>query len=348
LRLLPALLTWLIPGCGFAAALTLLLSPWVVDRLSMAMDDTVRVEAQVTTCVPRRDGLNKRNAVVCRFHYDYAGEIHETESPAWDSRSPFLTSAGLARELALQSSRTSRAAEVPRRHPAEARLVDQRPLAMPPLWLWLLGLFIALMVAAFRLDPSGIPHRRAELTPDPVTGHLVSIDHRRRNRLRRRIEGQCLAGAVTMAICLYGLSNRPADLIGRAGMTALRPVPARLFNCTHQHHGGYRGNEQIDCDFAYRAGGAMRIGQAESLDFRLFPTNARMNAEIARLPDGMPVTAHVDPRRPDYAWASIREDAFVPFTWGLFELELWIILAAIAAGLIASIGRWRRPDGAVG
>jgi len=35
----------------------------------------------------------------------------------------------------------------------------------------------------------------------------------------------------------------------------------------------------------------------------------------------------------------------VPFTWGLFELKLWIILLAIAAGLIASVPRWQDPGG---
>ena len=343
MRAVRALLIWFVPACGFVAAFLLLLSPWVRDRLSM--DDTVRVQARVLPCAPHRDGIGHRSAIVCRFQYSHEGKAYEAESPAWDSQSPLLTSAGLARASERQAARVSRPADVPHRDPGRARLADERPLVMPPLWLWLLGLFIAMAVVAIRLDPSGIPYRRAELAPDPVTGHLMPIDTRRRDRLRRRIAGQCLAGGVSMAICLLGLSNQPADRIARAGMSALQPVPARLVGCAHRHHGGNKGHHQIDCGFTYSAGGRKRTGQAESLDFRLFPTGARMDAEVARLPDGTPVVAYVDRRYPDYAWAPIRQGIFVPFTWGLFELQLWIVLLAIAAGLIASVPRWRDPAG---
>ena len=344
-RLFVIFLSWLIPAGGFITAGGLILSPLFAERLSLLVDQPVRVEARIIACRPHRDGINHRSTIECRFRYRYGGAAYVAQSAAWDSDSPFLTSSDLKHALAKQSSRRTRVADVSRFDPHEARLVDDRLLVMPPLWLWLLGIFIALGVAAVRLDPSGMPYRRAELRPDPETGYLEPFDNKRRNRLRRRIALQILAGSMALVICLFGLSNQPHNIVAKFGMTTLRPTPAYLTGCAYRRNGSPKGPDQIDCRFAYQAGGHLRTGQAESLRFGLFPTKARMRAEVASLPDGTAVTAYVDAQYPDYAWAFIREDMFVPFSWGIFELELWLISLVISVGLVASLFRWGRPDG---
>lgn len=341
-RIVANLVLGFIAILGYLAAIILTLSPWVGDALERRFDNLVPTPAQVISCAPARAGMNRETVVLCRFRYDYRGQTHLAEAPGWRSRNPFLTSAGLARVVETQSAMTRRTAYVRDRDPEQARLADRRPLAMPPLWVWLLALLIGLGVAAFRFDPSGLPYRRADLAPDPETGHLEPINNNRRDRVRRRVLFQGVAALVAMAICLFGLSNSPTLIVGKAGMTALRPTPARLVDCQHQRHGGYRGNSQIDCAFEYQAGGQTLRGQAESLDFRLFPTRSRMDAAVAKIAERPAVTAYVDPRYPTYAWAAISTDTVVPFTWGLFSAELWFLVGLFGLGVVGSVVRWVR------
>ncbi len=321
--------------------LALLISPRLIDELSRRFEDNVAVRARIIACESRRLGTAHENAILCRFRYTFGGKIHETEAPSWTSRSPFITSDGIARVTAMQSAATHRIAYLHRDDPSRAWLADRRLLAMPPLWVWLTALFVALGIAGFRLDPTSMPWRRAELVTDPATGHLIAIDNRHRNRVRRRILLQTMIAMAMIAMCLFGLSNRLAEHAGRLGMAGLQPTPARLVDCAHRYHGVRRGNDRIECGFEYRAGGQLRRGEAESLDYRLFPTRARMDAEIAGLARNSTVTAYFDPRQPTYAWAAIRTDLMVPFTWGLFDLQLWVIVIALAGFTVMSAFRWK-------
>ncbi len=328
---------------GPALVVCLVLSPRFGESLFGWADDALRVQARVSSCAPHRDGIHHRTEVVCRFTYDFDGESHVADSAGWSRQDPFLTSAGLERAVLEQGARMTRVATVRRAYPSDAALADERWLAMPPLWAWLLILFVALGAAIVRLDPSDLPYRRADLAPDPSTGYLEPINHHRRDRIRRRLAGQGLAVLLAGLICLFGVSNRPANLAARLGMTALTPVPARLVDCAHRYYRASRGgHDQLDCDVVYTVGGRAYRGSAESLRFGLIPTTARMEAEVARLRSRPVVTAYVDRRHPGYAWAFISDRAFVPFTWGLFELELWILLVVTGGVVVASIVRWNR------
>jgi hypothetical protein len=321
----------------------LVMSPRLEDKASSWVNNAVPVQARVTSCTPHRDGRRWQTEIICQFAYAYEGQNYVAESAGWSSQDPFLTSGEFERALAQQSGMTTRPAYTRSRNPSDAMLLDQRWVAMPPLWVWLLILFVALIFAMFRLDPSGIPYRRADLAPDPSTGDLVPINHHRRNRVRRRLAGQGLSALVAGGICLFGLSNQPANIVAKLGMTALRPQPARLVNCDHHYYRtGRSGHDQLDCDLVYRVDGRTYRGEADSLRFGLIPTDARMDAVVARLRSEPAVTAYVDRRYPSYAWAFISEDAFVPFTWGIFELELGFLLFVIAAVLTGSVVRWFR------
>lgn len=328
---------------GPVVAVGLVLSPRLGQAISSWMADARPVPARVMSCAPQRDGVHGETKVICRFTYRHQGKSHVAESTSWNSQSPFLTSAALTRVLARQSAASTRRADISPDDPSDARLLDQRWVAMPPLWAWLLALFAVSIVVIFRLDPSDIPYRRAELAPDPSTGQLVPINHHRRDRVRRRLAGQGLAALLAGGICLFGLSNQPANIVAKLAMTALQPTPARLVNCDHHYYrAGRGGHDQLDCDFVYRSDGRTYRGRAESLRFGLIPTDARMDAQVAGLRPRKAVTAYVDRRYPGYAWAFISEKAFIPFTWGLFEVELVLLILVMNAILIACIVRWHR------
>lgn len=309
----------------------------------MWVGNAVAVQARVASCAPHRDGRSQQTEIICRFNYAYEGRSYAAKSAGWRSQNPFLTSAGLERALVRQSIMTTRLAYIHPRNPADAMLLDHRWVAMPPLWIWLLILFVLLIVVMFRLDPSDIPYRRADLELDQLAGDLVPINRYRSNRIRRRLAGQSFAALMAGGICLFGLSNQPANTVAKLGMSALQAVPARLINCGHLYYpSGRTGHDQLDCDVVYEVDGRTYRGEAESLRFGMIPTRARMDAVAARLGSKGAVTAYVDRRHPAYAWAFISEEAFVPFTWGVFELELGGLLLAISAVLVASIVRWRR------
>ncbi|WP_442681226.1 DUF3592 domain-containing protein [Sphingomonas sp. ASY06-1R] len=328
---------------GPVVFLCLILSPKFAESVPFGTDDAVTVPASIASCTPRRNGTRKRSEVVCRFIYAVGGKRYAAEDVAWSRNDPFLTSARLDRVLADFRTHPARRARVSRDDPADAALMDERWVTPPPLWLCLLGLFILMAIAIVRLDPSDIPYRRADLAPDPATGYLEPINHHRRNLVRRRLAGQGLAALVAGGICLFGISNQPANVVAQLGMTSLRPVPARLVDCEHRYYrAGRTGHDQLNCDFRYRIGGRLYRGSAEAVRFGLIPTAARMDAEVARLQTQPQVTAYVDPRHPGYAWAFLRNDIFLPFSWGLFELQL-CLLVLVSGGIIgASIVRGYR------
>lgn len=340
------ILRWLLTMLAIAGPVVfvcLMVSPKLVETLSIAMDNLVPVDAQVTSCTPHRNGRRAQTEIVCRFDYVHEGKQYTAESAAWRRDDPFLSSSGLAHVLAQQSALTTRTAYLRPRDPAAAMLTDPRWVTAPPLWLVLLAVFAASAFLIVRMDPSGLPHRRADLVPDPATGKLISISHQRRSRIRRRLLVQGLAALVAGGICVFGLSNRPANLVAKSAMRALQPVPAQLVDCGHRYiRAGRTGHDSLACDFVYTVAGQSYRGVAESLRFGLFPTNARMDAEVAALQAAPAVTAYVDPRYPGFAWAFISERVFITFTWGLFELQL-VLIALVAGGvLVSTFVRWQR------
>ncbi|QEI07515.1 DUF3592 domain-containing protein [Pigmentiphaga aceris] len=339
---------WLVTMLAIAGPvvfLCLMLSPRLMETMSIATDNLVPVEAQLTSCTPHRNGQRAQSEIICRFTFTYEGTQRSAESSAWSRDDPFLTSDGLVQALAQQSAQTTRTAYLRPRAPEAAALSDPRWVTTPPLWLLLLGLFGASMAVIVRADPSGLPHRRADLAPDPATGHLVSINHHRRDRIRRRLVIQAVAALLAGGICVFGLSNQPANTVAMLGMRALQPVPAQLVDCGHRYHRtGRSGYDSLECGFVYTVAGNSHRGVAESLRFGLIPTNARMDAEVAKLKAQPAVTAYVDPRYPNYAWAFLNENMFVLFSWGLFELQLLLVVLVMGGVIIAAAVRWQRAD----
>jgi hypothetical protein len=339
---------WLLTTLAIAGPVVfvcLMVSPRLVETLSVAMEDLVPVDAQVMSCAPQRNGHRAQTEIVCRFNYVYEGTQHIAESAAWSRDDPFLTSSGLAQALAQQSALTTRTAYLRPRDPTSARLTDPRWVTVPPLWLVLLGVFAASAFLIIRVDPSNLPHRRADLVLDPATGKLISIAPQRRSRVRRRLVVQGLAALVAGGICVFGLSNQATNIVAKSAMRALQPIPAQLVDCGHRYiRAGRTGHDSLECDFIYAFAGQTHRGVAESLRFGLFPTNVRMDAEVATLQAAPAVTAYVDPRYPGFAWAFISGHMFIPFTWGLFELQL-VLIALVAAGvLVSTFVRWQRPN----
>ena len=337
---------WLLTMLAIAGPvvfLCMMVSPRFVETLSVAMDNLVPVDARVTSCTPHRNGHRAQTEIVCRFDYVHEGKPYTAESSAWSRDDPFLTSSGLAQVLAEQSALTNRTAYLRPRDPASALLTDPRWVTWPPLWLVLLAVFAASGFLIVRMDPSGLPHRRADLVLDPATGELISISRERRGRIRRRLVVQGLAALTAGGICVFGLSNQPANLVAKSAMQALQAVPAQLVDCGHRYiRAGRTGHDSLYCDFVYTVAGQTHRGVAESLRFGLFPTNARMDAEVAALQAAPAVTAYVDPRYPNFAWAFITERMFITFTWGLFELQLVLITLVAGGVLVSTFVRWQR------
>lgn len=326
--------------------LCLVLSPRLADSMSVATEDRVPVDAQVRSCTPRRDGRHAQSAIVCRVDYVYDGTPFTADATAWDRDDPFLTSPALTQALAQQSASATRTAYLRPHAPGAPLLADPRWVTMPPLWLLLLALFAASAALIVRMDPSDVPHRRADLALDPATGRLMPINHHRRNRIRRRLAVQGAAALLIAGICIFGLSNQPANVVAKSAMRALQPVPAELVDCGHRYRrAGRTGHDSLDCDVVYAFAGHTYRGAAESLRFGLFATNARMDAQVAALLASPTVTAYVDPRHPEFAWAFLSDDVFLPFTWGLFELQLILFVLVAGGVVVAAIVRWRRADG---
>jgi hypothetical protein len=336
-------LSTILAAAGPIVFICLIVSPRIAETVSMWVEDAVLVQARVTSCTPHRDGRRHQSEILCSFAYAYGGGTYVGRSAGWVGSDPFLTSGGLERVLARQSAMTTRPASLRPSDPSDAVLLDQRWVTMPPLWLLLLILFVAMVIAMVRLDPSDSPYRRVDLEPDRSTRELVPINHNSRDRVRRRLAAQGLAALVTGGMCLFGISNQPANIVAKLGMTALQATPARLVDCAHRYYrSGRSGHDQLDCDVVYEVDGRAYRGEAESLHFGLIPTNARMDAEVARSRSQANVTAFVDRRHPGYAWSFISEHAFAPFTWGIFELELGFLVLVMVLVLAACITRWRR------
>jgi hypothetical protein len=323
-----AIVRWAIPGAGLFLFVALPISPWVLEQMITIGEHSAQVQAQVQSCELVRDGRHRQNAVSCTFRYDFEGKSYTATSAAWTSQNPFMTREGLARQLASESARTTRMVRVETRHPKNARIPDERLLAMPTLWVDLLVLIGAIAALAVRLEPGGRIYKRADLRLDPASGELVEINN---DRLRRRLRAAALGGLallLAMATCAYGLSNRLGNAAAMLALSGLQETPARLVDCGHRYYGSKQGHDQLDCAFEYQVNGQTLRGQADSLDFRFVPTDARMDAQVERM-EGKEVPAYVDAVRPGYAWAFLSDEWIVPYTWGVFELMLLLLLVFV-------------------
>jgi hypothetical protein len=305
-----SLVTWVLAGLGLIMAFGVTLSPAFLDQLYLIEENTLQVEAHLQVCEPRRDGAAHHSVIHCRFTYRYDDRVYMAEGIAWRSGNPFLTTAGLHQELRSQLASPRHIAYFRADRPSDAVLADPRWLSMPPAWAWLIALFVILLVLLHHLDPRAMQFGRMERGLDPLTGLLPRIT-------------QQVAAAMLVGLCLFCLSNQPANLAATAFMTGLQPVPAQLTDCDSRWVGGSRGgHDQIDCAFTYTVGGQVFRGQAESLEYGFLPTKSRLDAEVATIVKDAATTAYIDSNYPGYAWAFISTDAFVPFTWGVFELFL--------------------------
>lgn len=339
-------LGWIIPGIVFfVVVVAMTISPRFDQYLDMLFENSVRIEVTVHSCELLRDGRLREHRILCDFSYEYNGKSYTSKSGAWSSDSPFVTLDSLDRALVQQSALVSRSAYiipnyVRQKEPRSVSLVDDRWLAAPGLWAWIALVVIGLFGLGV---PISTAYKRADLAHDPISGELVDINNKRRNRLRYRAILWGGAILVTMFGCLYGLSNRVYNAASLLGLSHLQDTPAKLIDCQHRHHGLSKGNDQIECGFQYQFKGQIFLGQAEAIDFRWFPTNARMDAEIERLSRSADVVARVDPQHPGYAIAFISNAWFVSYAGGLVELMSWVLLLIVLPTLLILVCRQLNP-----
>lgn len=304
-------------------------SPRFMGEIGQIVDSSISTDATVTSCYPYRDGRRQQNVIRCSFDYTAMGKNYKGQDDAWSSQSPFLSADGLKQELAIQSARTSRTVTFSHRHPANASLIDDRWLAMPALWNWELVFFAASISLFFTLTPGRTVYKRATLIVDPETGELVETEGAEKIRKAHQTRWAIFAGGVVLLAelaCLFNLSNRPQNALLKMSLTGLQEVPVRLVDCKHTRLSSYKGHDQIDCAFEYKVDGQVMRGQAESINFRFFPTEARLNGEVSKLADASDVTAYVDTHNPGYAVAFINDDWWAIFSWGILELEICVVM----------------------
>lgn len=335
--ILTRLLSWIVPGFGFILVIGLVVSPWFGEHLDLVFEDIVRAPATIQSCHLVRDGERREHAVRCAYSYVYQGKTYVLSGPAWTSDSPLETLVGLHQTLAQQATNPVRQVDVRTRNPEDARLVDDRWLVMPALWALLLVLLAGLISLGIYFEPSTRIYRRADLIRNPLTDPLVEINGERAKRRKRLSMLWIFTVLIAMLGCTYGLSNRVSNDVSKLGFLGLHATPARLIGCRHRFHGLSKGHDQIDCGFLYQWNGHVLRGEADSLNFRLVATDARMDAE-ARADEGKQVTAYVDAGGPSYAWAFIHDEWLVLYSWGILELILCaLLLVILPIGLIQFI-----------
>ncbi|RYH66964.1 MAG: hypothetical protein EON54_04535 [Alcaligenaceae bacterium] len=319
---------FVVPGVTLALIIVFTLSPLAFSYFAMWADGAERAPAAIESCELVRDGSKARHAIRCAALYAYEGKQQQAVIDVWTSTSPFATLSSLHRELAQQRTITSREVVFSKRYPQYPSVMDDRVIAMPGLPALLIVLLCMLFGAAIHGASRSRMHRRADYVLDPATDRLVPINANRARRARHQKLRWSLALGVAMLACVYGLSSRLPKEISMLALPGLQSHTAQLVACKHKYYGTRKGHDQIDCQFRYDVNGRVHTGQAESLDFRFFPTDARMDARVALL-EGRTVTAWVDPAQPTYAWALIEPDWFVPYSFGLFEWMLLILLVGV-------------------
>lgn len=319
---------FVVPGVTLVLVIVFTLSPLAFSYFAMWADGAERTRASIESCELVRDGSKARHAIRCTARYAYAETPQQAVIDVWTSSSPFATSSSLHRELAQQRAITSREVVFSKRYPQYPSVLDDRVLAMPGLPALLIVLLCALFGLAVHGESRSSMHRRADYELDPATDRLVPINANLARRARHQRLRWCVALSVAMLVCVYGLSSRLPKEISLLALPDLQSYPAQLVACEHKYYGTRKGHDQIDCQVRYELNGRVHMGQAESLDFRFFPTDKRMDARVALL-EGRAVTASVDPAQPTYAWALIERDWFVPYSFGLFEWMLLILLVGV-------------------
>lgn len=308
-------------GCLLLLACVWVLSPRFNSRMEERTGGAHTAAATVGDCELVRNGDAREHEVRCDAFYSFEGKAYTFKSRAWSSDSPFVTSAGLADALRAQSQIKARSVHVHRYAPERGELVDERWISAPPLGT-LLGLLFIACIATYVASIKTV-YRRSEFTD---TGSY--------KQQGKRVILQVAALSCAAVFCIYALMNRPTDVANRMALTGLQPVPAHLTECAHRFHGASRGNDEINCKFQYVEQGATYTGRAEEMDFRLFPTYTRMDAEVNRIQQTPDRIAYVDPQHPTYAVAYINNDWFVPYSWGLFELVIAVILVVVIPVMI--------------
>ncbi|WP_454692667.1 hypothetical protein [Achromobacter aloeverae] len=317
---------------GPAFFLCMFFSPrFSYQLLDRAFSSYVTVQAAPRDCALVRRGNAHEDGIVCTLDYAANGKAASVKAVAWESESIFNTQAALHRRLAAFVQGQPVDIDIDPDHDFK------RPQVVPQDWfqasaaglnlLVFVGLFAGVGYACTTLNDA--PGRRADYDYD-AHGELV---------LKR---GAGSAGGVKLPLawllwCLlllamcYLWTNRPANhrlLLGRE----LAPTPAILTHCESAYT-GYKGHDQIECDTAYWWQGRKLRGQAEAIDFRFFPTDARLDRAVEAA-EGRHVQAYVDPAQPSYAIAFVNDDIFVPSTQGLGNIMWTVIFCALTLGLI--------------
>lgn len=331
---------FVVPGAALLVAIVYTVSPIAFSRFATWADDPIRVSASIDSCAVVRDGVKREHAIRCLAHYTYANAAFHSPVTVWTSKSPFATPASLDRELQAQRGIKTRTVELFYRDKKMASTPDERWLATPSLGAFLVTILAgALGYALYRLPRTSM-HRRADYVLDRTTDELVPINDRPRKAARHLWRLWTAIILLAMLVCLYGVSDRLSKTVSLLGFSSLESVPATLVDCEHRYYGTRKGHNQIDCGFRYTWQGQTYRGQAESLDFRFFPTDARMDAEVARK-QGTPVQARIDPQHPGYAWAFIDASWVLPYTWGPLEL---LLLGLLLGVLPIALTMRRRPS----
>lgn len=323
--------TWVLPIVGFVMTFGLVLSPAFVDQIGQVFDGALQAEARIQTCEPRRNGAAHETVIRCRFSFRHDGHDYVSEGTAWRSANPFLTTEGLHRELHSQLAQPKRVAFFQAARPSEAELTDTRWLAMPPLWVWLSALVVISLVVIVRFEPDSALWGRRGLAPAPNVDDLSPGNDSDIRRGHQRIVLQTIAATLVVGICMFSLSNQPANWAAKAFLTGLQPVSAQLADCSYRWVGTRRGTYRIECAVNYIVGEQAFRTEAESLKFGFFPTQSRLEDQVDTFEPDTAVTVHVDPNYPTYAWAFVSTDMFVPFTWGLFEA---VLIALMVMGIV--------------
>lgn len=332
---------FVVPGVTLIVAIVYTVSPIAFSRFATWADDPIQVPASIDSCTLVRDGTKRQHAIRCVAHYTYEDAAFASPVTVWTSQSPFATPASLDQELQAQRSVKTRTVELFYRDKSIAGTPDERWLATPGLGAFLVAALAGVLAYALYRQPRTSVHRRADYVLDPTTDELVPINDRARKAARPHWRLWTAIILLAMLVCLYGVSDRLSKEVSLLGFASLESVPATLVDCEHRYYGTRKGHNQINCGFRYAWQGQTYRGQAESLDFRFFPTDARMDAEVARK-QGTPVQARVDPKHPDYAWAFIDAAWVLPYTWGPLELLLLGLLVGVLP--IALVMRRRRSD----
>lgn len=332
---------FVVPGVTLIVAIVYTVSPIAFSRFATWADDPIQVPASIDSCTLVRDGTKRQHAIRCVAHYTYEDAAFASPVTVWTSQSPFATPASLDRELQAQRSVKTRTVELFYRDKSIAGTPDERWLATPGLGAFLVAALAGVLAYALYRQPRTSVHRRADYVLDPTTDELVPINNRARKAAGPHWRLWTAIILLAMLVCLYGVSDRLSKEVSLLGFASLENVPATLVDCEHRYYGTRKGHNQINCGFRYAWQGQTYSGQAESLDFRFFPTDARMDAEVARK-QGTPVQARVDPKHPDYAWTFIDAAWVLPYTWGPLELLLLGLLVGVLP--IALVMRRRRSD----